>query len=158
MLLEGDLDVFVLDVEAQAVEGAHVDVGDPNESKPGHQVSAPAVVQELKTSNQQENQRDVMAEAVFARKEVEKLSPPQAVAVFTFAFAPVARLAEDFFVGDGPTDARDGDGEQQEERELMGERHGSVERIDAEKHQGATAMLLRPHPTDDEAVRRMGHP
>jgi hypothetical protein len=99
-----------------------------------------------------------MAEAVFARKEVEKLSPPQAVAVFTFAFAPVARLAEDFFVGDGPTDARDGDGEQQEERELMGERHGGVERIDAEKHQGATAMLLRPHPTDDEAVRRMGHP
>src|SRR5580658_9967924 len=111
----------MLDVQPQPVEGAHVDVGDPNESEPCDQVAAPAVVQKLKMSHQQKGQRDVVAEAVFAGKEVEKFPPPQGAAVFTLALAPVARLAEGFFMRDCPTDAGDGNGKQQQKRELMGE-------------------------------------
>jgi hypothetical protein len=62
-----------------------------------------------------------MAEAVFAGEKVEKLSLQQISATFAFLFAPLARLAEDFFEHDRARDARDGDREDQQPEDLFGD-------------------------------------
>lgn len=108
----------MLDFEAKAIEEAHVEVGDPDEGELGDEVASPAIVEHLKTSDEQEDRCDVVAEAILAGKEVEEFSLSGRAAVLTLVFAPVARFAEDFFVGNGPGDGRDGKGEKEEVSEL----------------------------------------
>jgi hypothetical protein len=113
----------VLDVEAEAVEEAHVDVGDPDEGEPGDEIAAPSFVEHLEARDDEQECGDVVAEAVFAGEEIEKFARDEAAAVLALVFAPVAGLAEDFFVGDCPRDACDGKGEDEEIGELTLESH-----------------------------------
>ncbi len=113
----------MLDVEAQAVEEAHVDVGDPDEGEPGDEIAAPAFVEHLEARDDEQECGDVVAETVFAGKEVEKFAWDEAAAVLALIFAPVTGLAEDLFVGDGPGDAGDGKREDEEVGELLLESH-----------------------------------
>jgi len=122
-LVGGDVDVLVLDLEAETVEEAHINIGDPDQGEQGDEIAAPAVVEQMEARNQQEEGRDVVAEAVLAGEEIEEFSEGEAAAVFASALEPLARLAEDLFVGDGPGDAGDGQGEQEEIGELAVERH-----------------------------------
>lgn len=64
-----------------------------------------------------------MAEAVFAGEEVKEFAGDEAAAVLALVFAPVAGLAEEFFMSDGPGDARDGEREDKEIGELTLQRH-----------------------------------
>ena len=113
----------MLDIEAKAVEQAHVDVCHPDESEPGDEVSAPVVVEHLESGKDQEEGRDVVAEAVFAGEQVEELANKNWLAVLAFLLAEVARFAKDLFVGDGPGGARDRQSENHEVSELALERH-----------------------------------
>ena len=122
-LVGGDVDVLVLDVEAQAVEEAHVDIGDPDQGEPADEIAAPAAVEHLESRDDKEECRDVVAEAVLAGEEIEELSSGEWAALFAPVLAPLAGLAEDFFVGNGPGDAGDGKREQKEICELAMQRH-----------------------------------
>ena len=115
--------VFVLDVEAQAIEEAHVDVGNPDESEPGDEIAAPALVEHLEASDEEEEGSDVVAEAVLAGEEVEEFARDKAAAVLALVFAPVAGLAKNLFVGDGPGNTRYGECEDEEIGELTRESH-----------------------------------
>ena len=115
--------VFVLDVEAQAVEETHVDIGNPDEGEPGDEIAAPAFVEHLKARDYQKKGGDVVAEAVFAREEVKEFARDEAAAVLALVFAPVARFAEDLFMGDGPCDACDRKGKNEEIGELALKSH-----------------------------------
>ena len=115
--------VFVLDVEAQAIEEAHVDVGNPDEGEPGDEIAAPALVEHLEARDEEEEGSDVVAEAVLAGEEVEEFARDKAAAVLALVFAPVARLAEDLFVGYSPGDACDRKGEDEKIGELALQSH-----------------------------------
>ena len=69
-------------------------------------------VEHLELSQKQKQGGDVMAEAVFARKQVKEFSLVEPPAVLAAVFAELAWLAEYFLVRDGPGDARDGEAEQ----------------------------------------------
>ena len=128
-LLDGDGDVFVFDVEAEAVVEAHIEVGDVDEGEPGDEIAAPARVEELETGDEEEEGCDVVREAVFAGEEVKELTLDSAAAVLTFALAKLARLAEDLLVGDGPRGTGNRDGEKKKKSELVRKREGQHERF-----------------------------
>ncbi len=75
----------MLDIEAKAVEEAHVDVSHPDESEPGDEVSAPVVVEHLESGKDEEEGRDVVTEAVFAGEQVEELANKNWLAVWLFS-------------------------------------------------------------------------
>ncbi|MCU1322373.1 MAG: hypothetical protein JWM43_2022 [Acidobacteriaceae bacterium] len=122
-LFDGDLYVLVLDIEAQTVEEAHVDVRHPDEGKPGYEIAAPTFVEHLESGDEEESGGDVVAEAVLASEKVEEFAGDQGLAVLASVFAPLAGFAEDLFVGDGPGDAGDGDRQQKKIRDLAGQGH-----------------------------------
>ena len=107
-----DGEVFGFDFEAQPVVGAHVDVRDPNKGELGDYKSAPSRVEHLELGQNQKRRCHVVAEAVFARKQVKEFSLIETPAILAAVFAELARLAEDLLVRDGPGDARDGEAEQ----------------------------------------------
>jgi hypothetical protein len=113
----------VLDVEAKAVEEAHVDVGDPDKGEPGDEIAAPALIEHLKARDEEKERGDVVAEAVLAGEEVEEFTWDEAAAILALVFAPVAWLAKDLFVGDSPSDTRYGECEDEEIGELALQRH-----------------------------------
>jgi hypothetical protein len=119
----------VFDIEAEAVEEAHVDVGDPDEGEPGDEIAAPSFVEHLEARDDKQEGGDVVAKAVFAGEEIEKFARDEAAAVLALVFAPVAGLAEDLFVGDGPGDAGHGKREDEEVGELLLESHGHLSGI-----------------------------
>ena len=55
LCLFGNGKVFMLDFEPQMVENTHVDVGDPHQGKLRNQVATPALVQKLKTHQENKN-------------------------------------------------------------------------------------------------------
>ena len=63
--------------------------------------------------DQQEEDRDPVAEAIFAGKEVEELALQQMWSLLAAAYAELTRLAEDLFVGNSPTQAGNGNCDQQ---------------------------------------------
>jgi len=70
-----------------------------------------------------------VAEAVLAGEEIEKFAWDEAAAVLALVFAPVAGLAEDLFVGDGPGDGGHREREDKEVGELLLESHGHLSGI-----------------------------
>ena len=73
-------------------------------------------------SEEQEQRGYVMAEAVFAREEVEELALIELPAVLASVFAEFAGFAKNFLMGDRPRDAGDGEAEKQQGAELMRQR------------------------------------
>lgn len=129
-LLDCDGDVFVLNIEPQPVEEAHVHVGDPNQRKPGDQIAAPASVEHLEARNYEEKRSHIVAKAVLACEEIEKFARDQGVAVLAAILAPVPGLAKDLFVCDGPRDT--GNGKRQDKKirklDVKGHRHSVFNR------------------------------
>jgi hypothetical protein len=64
-----------------------------------------------------------VAEAVFTGEKIEELPNEDGAATLAFALAPVARFAKEFFMGDGPGGACDGNGEKEEVGELAVDWH-----------------------------------
>lgn len=117
-LLDRNGDVFVLDIEPETIEEAHIDVRDPDKRKPRDQVAAPTRIEHLKLRDQKKKCCHIVAEAVFAGKEVEEFAGDKSMAVLALVLAPFARLPEDLFMGYGPGDTSDGQGKNKKVREL----------------------------------------
>jgi len=66
--------MFAFDVEAQAAKGAHIDVRDPDNREAREYVSPPVIEQKFVSSKPEDRDRDVVAETVLTRKQVEELS------------------------------------------------------------------------------------
>jgi len=101
----------MFDVEAQTVEEAHVNVGDPDQGEPCNEISTPAAEQKLIVKDRQSGGHYVMGETVFAREEIEELTLRQSAGLLAFLFAEFARLAKDLFMRNRPGDAGYGHGE-----------------------------------------------
>ena len=107
------------DLEPEPAERAHIDVRHPHQGEACDQVSPPVVEQQTIASHQQDDGCDVMAEAVFTREDVEELSRDEPTARLAPRQTPLARFTEDFFVRDGPRNARDWKGENEENHALQ---------------------------------------
>jgi len=80
-LLGRDRYILMFDVQAQAVECAHVEIGDPDQREPGDEVAAPACVEQVEAGEDEEEYGYIMREAVFAGEEVEEFSCYEGLAV-----------------------------------------------------------------------------
>ena len=121
-MLNGNAYVFVLNLKPQPIEDAHVHVGDPDESEPCDEVTAPAREDELEVKYPECKRRDVVREAVFAGEEIEEFTLRQRFAVLALAFAELAWLAKDFFMRNCPGGAGHRHGEKQEDAHLVQQR------------------------------------
>ena len=72
---------------------------------------------------EEEKRRHVMTEAEFTGKKEEKLAAYRVGMGLTLAETIFARLAEDFFMSDGPGDAGYGQRERKKPYDLQCERH-----------------------------------
>ena len=118
-----DFDAVFADIEAQVGVNAHILVGNPDQREKGDEVAAPVVEQQFVMSQEEKKCRHVMAKAEFAGKEEEKLAAYRVGMDLTLADAIFARLAEDFFMSDGPGDAGNGQRERKKPYDLQCERH-----------------------------------
>ena len=109
LLLGLNLEMFMLYVEAQAVVNTHVLVCNPDEGKPGDNVTAPAGIKHLKASKKKKNRCHIVAEAVLTREQIEEFSSRERARVARLTLAILPRLAENFFVGHRPCHTGDGD-------------------------------------------------
>lgn len=114
-----DLDAFFANIEPQMRVHAHVLVGHPDQSKAADQISAPVRVEQLVARDDEKESCHVMAEAIFTSENEEELPDPEAAVLLAFADAVIARLAEDLFMGNGPGDAGDGNGQQEQPDDLQ---------------------------------------
>lgn len=127
VLFGSNFDVLVLDVEAKTVVDAHVVVGDPDQGKEGHEISAPSGVEHLEPRDDQEQDSDVVAETVLAGEQIKKIAPGETAGLARLALTIFAWLTKDFFVSEGPGSASHRNGQHQEPDELDSERHGKNE-------------------------------
>src|SRR4051812_35072605 len=65
---------FAADIYAQAAVEAHVGIGEPDEGEKADQVAAPVVQEKFVAGDDEEEERDPVAEAVFAGEEVGELA------------------------------------------------------------------------------------
>ena len=70
-----------------------------------------------------------MTEAILAGEQVEKLALVELPAVLAPVLAELSRLPKNLFMRNGPSDARYGETEQQEEGELMRQRLIEIARL-----------------------------
>jgi hypothetical protein len=117
-----DVFLFAADVDAQAGIEVQINVGDENQGEPGDDVATPIVDEQFELREQQEKERDPVAEAIFAGEEIEKFAFPEGVAALAFVFAPVAGFTKNFLEDDGASDGGDGDGEDEEPENLLADR------------------------------------
>ena len=76
----------------------------------------------MEARDRHEEQRDVVAEAVFTGEEIEELSFVPTTAVLTAIDAVLMKFMKDLFVREGPGDASDGNREQKQFDELQSQR------------------------------------
>ena len=114
-------------VEAKPSIQAHVLVGDPDQGKAADQVSAPVVEEKFVARNKKKKNGHVVAEAVFAGKNREQFAAQQMRAGLALSFAVCPRLAQDVFMSDGPGDASNGQGQQEQPNNLNSEGHSTRE-------------------------------
>jgi hypothetical protein len=116
----------MLDVETEMIVDAHILVRHPDQSEQRDEISAPARVEELEASYDQEQRSNIMAEAIFAGEQVEKFASGQTVCLLGLLLAIVARLTKDFLMSNRPGDAGDGDRQDEQPHKLKADRHGEV--------------------------------
>jgi hypothetical protein len=97
----------MFDVEAKPVVDTHVLVRDPNQREQREKISSPVRQKQFVTRNQQSSCRNVVAEAIFARKEIKEFPPGEALRLFAFLLAILPGFAKYFFMRDRPRDTRD---------------------------------------------------
>jgi hypothetical protein len=64
----------VFDFESQAVEHAHVNVRDPYQGELGNDITPPSEAEHLKLRQKYEKGRHIVAEAIFAGKQIEEFT------------------------------------------------------------------------------------
>lgn len=121
-----DLGALTFDAESQSSVNTHVLIGYPDNRQPSQHRATPVAQQQVKIGQEHCTQRYIVTETVFARAEVEELARVP-VGRGDAAFGKVvARLAEQFFMRDGPCHARDGYGERKQPHELHAQCQGKT--------------------------------
>jgi len=98
------LHFLLIDVLLDEAEEAHVYIGDPYEGETGYDVSPPVGQQQFVAREAKDGNGHIMAEAVFAGKEVKEFSLKDRIAFFTAFNAIFPWLAKNLFVGHRPGD------------------------------------------------------
>jgi len=109
-----NLNSLPFNVESQPVEDGHVLIRDPNQSKETEQIASPVVIDQLEMRYREKERRYPVAEAVFTGKQVEELPLNQSRRLAAAAHTEFPGLAEDLFMRNRPTDARNGNGDEQQ--------------------------------------------
>jgi hypothetical protein len=135
---------LALDVQSQAVIDAHVLIGDPNQRQPRDQITSPIAEQQFVSREKNEDDRDVMTEAIFARKQIKEFSCVPSAAILTAALTVFARLAKDLFVRDGPRHASDRNRQQEQLENLKPQSgHGRAESLRQDCFKGGVGGIIR---------------
>jgi hypothetical protein len=113
-----NLYLLILDVEAKVVVNTHVLIRHPDQRKEGNKVSPPIGIEQSKTGDEQKCRGNVVAEAVFAGKQIKKLPSRKRLGLLRFFLAIIPALPKHFLVSDRPGDASNGDSQKQQPREL----------------------------------------
>jgi hypothetical protein len=69
-----DSNILLFDIKPQAIEHAHINVGDPYQSKLSNEITSPSETQHLELCQEQENRRYIVAEAILASEEIEEFA------------------------------------------------------------------------------------
>src|SRR5262245_22575246 len=97
-LLLRRLQLLGLHLLPQAAERAHVDVGHGDQGEEGDQVPAPVVEQQPVAGEDEEEDRNVVAEAILAGEEVEELPRQDAAGVPGPPGEVLSRLVDDLLM------------------------------------------------------------
>lgn len=77
--LRFDLYLLVFNIQTQVIVDTHVLVRDPDQRKKSNEVPAPIRIEEFEAGYREKECRHVVAETIFARKEVKEFAPRQRV-------------------------------------------------------------------------------
>jgi hypothetical protein len=94
-----------LDIEADQAKEAHIDIGQEDQTESREHVAAPVREEKGVLGHDEECDRHIMAQAVFAREHVEHLAGEKGRPLFALPDEVLPRLAEDLFMRDRPGDA-----------------------------------------------------
>lgn len=64
---------FFFEICPEQSEKTHINIGYPDQGKPGDQISTPSIKQQLIMGNQKKNDGYIVAETILAGKYIEKL-------------------------------------------------------------------------------------
>src|SRR6185436_19932184 len=106
LLLDVQLDPLALDVESEADEQAHVDVGHPDEGQPRDQEPWPPVDKQPETGKGNGHGGDVMAEAVLAGEHVKQLARNDVAPFTALLETPRVQFGKQLLMRDRPGGAR----------------------------------------------------
>lgn len=95
-------DSFALHANADKSEQAHIHICNPDKSKKCDQITAPTGIKKLIFGNDQENQHDIVAEAVFAGKKIKEFPYQKTFSIFRFIYAEFTWLSKYFFMCNCP--------------------------------------------------------
>src|SRR5262245_60920246 len=123
LVVRRDFLAILTDLEPELAKRAHVDVGDEHERKKRDDVATQIVQPQVITRENEERERDVVAETVLAGEEVKELALHDRLAGSAPADTVVARLPKDLLVRDRPRHASNRDGENEEHADLHAETH-----------------------------------
>jgi hypothetical protein len=117
------VEAFYLQIHANVGEDRHVLIGDPDEGEEADEVPAPVLEEKLVSRDDEEEGRDVMAEAVFAGEQVKEFPFEKRGRFLAASLAVFPRFAEDFFVGNRPGNTSDRYRQNEEPDDLYRKRH-----------------------------------
>src|ERR1700733_9619669 len=106
-LFSFNLNAFLLHVQANMRVKTHVEVCSPHQGKQRDQVSTPTRQEQLKMSEPQEHDCNIVTEAKFTGQQVESFAPNRGRGLARLAFCELLQLAEQFLVRNCPADGRD---------------------------------------------------
>ena len=118
-----DFSPVLADIEPHVGIDAHVLVGNPDQGKAGNEVAAPIVIEQLVAGDKEKENGHIMAEAIFAGKNIKKLAQEITALAIALPQAKLAGLAEYFFMRHRPGNGPNGDGQDEETYKLHGQRH-----------------------------------
>lgn len=116
--------MLVLEVQAQPVVDADIEVADPDQGKQRDQIAAPVRKQQLEARDGEKDRGHVVAKAIFAGEQVEELPLQNRAAGLAFGSAVLLHLAKDGFMRDGPRNRGNRQREHEEYEDLLTKRHG----------------------------------
>ena len=138
LLYSLDLDTLAFDIQTEPPEQAHILVGYPNERETGDEVPAPIGVKQLIPGDDEKEDRHVMAETVFTREQIKKLTPHRAAITLTLPDTIIPRLSKDLFMGYGPGNRGYWDCEEKKSDDLPGKRHIQLSAAEGHIHTRGT--------------------
>lgn len=104
--VRSDFGALFLYIKPNPTKNAHIHVGNADQRKARNQVPSPIRKQKFESGDDQEEGGDVVAEAVFAGKQIKEFPLIDIAARFAPGHAVIAELSNDLFVGDGPRNRR----------------------------------------------------